>query len=77
MMIMTYVAHIYRCQQLQVRIWSRTVANAQKLAAEIGARACSTAEEAVRDADIICTVTYTTTPVIQSAWVKPGAHING
>ncbi|KAK2182607.1 hypothetical protein NP493_347g03085 [Ridgeia piscesae] len=60
----------------EVRIWSRTLANAQKLATEIGAKACSTAEEAVRDADIICTVTFATTPIIQADWVKPGAHIN-
>lgn len=39
-------------------------------------RAYATAEEAVKDADIICTVTSTSTPVLKKEWVKPGCHIN-
>ena len=62
---------------IQVRVWSRTHAHAQKFAQEIHAKLCSTAEEAVRDADVICTVTFATTPILQASWVKPGAHING
>ena len=61
----------------QVRVWSRTAENARKFAAEIGAKVCDTAEQAVRDADVICTVTFATTPVIKADWVKPGAHVNG
>jgi ornithine cyclodeaminase/alanine dehydrogenase-like protein (mu-crystallin family) len=34
------------------------------------------AEEAVRDADIIVTATTSRVPVIECAWLKPGAHIN-
>jgi len=40
-------------------------------------KVCATAKEAVTDADVICTVTFATTPVISQDWVKPGAHING
>ena len=58
-------------------MWSRTAENARKFAAEIGAKVCDTAEQAVRDADVICTVTFATTPVIKADWVKPGAHVNG
>lgn len=36
----------------------------------------SSAEEAVRDADIICTVTPAKSPILRHDWVKPGAHIN-
>ena len=55
------------------------MANARKLAGEIGssAKACSSVEEAVTDADIIVTVSFATTPVVNADWVKPGAHING
>jgi ornithine cyclodeaminase len=35
------------------------------------------AETAVRDADIIVTVTTSERPVFDGAWVKPGAHVNG
>ena len=62
---------------LKVRVWSRTFANAEKFAQEFGARACVTAEEAVRGADVIVTVTSSATPVLYGQWVKPGAHING
>lgn len=35
-----------------------------------------TAEEAVADADIICTVTPAREPILRHAWVKAGTHIN-
>ena len=34
------------------------------------------AEEAVRGADIVCTVTTATEPVLRGEWLAPGAHIN-
>ncbi|KAK3601783.1 hypothetical protein CHS0354_041698 [Potamilus streckersoni] len=60
----------------QVTVWSRTFNNAEHLAGEINATPCNTAEEAVKDADIIVTVTLSSKPVVQKAWVKPGCHIN-
>lgn len=35
-----------------------------------------TAREAVEEADIICTTTTAKEPVVEGAWVSPGAHIN-
>lgn len=64
------------CSFQQVTVWSRTYASAEKCAAEIGATACHTAQEAVQDADVIVTVTGATTPVLNAEWVKPNAHIN-
>jgi ornithine cyclodeaminase/alanine dehydrogenase-like protein (mu-crystallin family) len=55
-----------------VRVWSRDTGNAKKLADEIGATAMP-AEEAVRDADVVVTVTAATEPVLRGAWLKPGA----
>ncbi|MCX6599280.1 MAG: ornithine cyclodeaminase family protein [Acidobacteria bacterium] len=37
---------------------------------------CGSAEECVRGADIICTATWAKDPVLEAAWVKPGAHVN-
>jgi ornithine cyclodeaminase len=66
----------------EVRIWSRSRARAEELAAKQSNRfafpiaAVPTAETAVRGADIIVTVTASPVPVLQRSWVKEGAHIN-
>ena len=36
----------------------------------------ATAEEAVDDADIVCTVTFASEPILKGAWVRPGTHLN-
>jgi alanine dehydrogenase len=54
----------------------RTESAAQGERTELAVRAVPTAEEAVRDADLICTVTSATEPVLRGEWVSPGAHIN-
>ncbi len=66
----------------EVRVWGRTGSKAQKFAADMSAKwnvkitAAATVREAVQDADIICTVTASTVPVLPGEWVKKGAHIN-
>jgi ornithine cyclodeaminase/alanine dehydrogenase-like protein (mu-crystallin family) len=32
--------------------------------------------EAVADADVVCTMTSATTPVLEGAWLQPGTHVN-
>jgi ornithine cyclodeaminase/alanine dehydrogenase-like protein (mu-crystallin family) len=59
-----------------IRIWSRSEAKRSEFAKQTGARAAKTAEEAVRGADIVVTATSSKEPVIQAAWVSPGAHVN-
>jgi len=65
-----------------VRVWSRNLSHAQKFADQestdrnIPIKAADTVEEAVRGADIICTVTSATEPILQGAWISPGTHIN-
>jgi ornithine cyclodeaminase/alanine dehydrogenase-like protein (mu-crystallin family) len=41
-----------------------------------GAESVATVEEAVRDADVVCTVTSSAEPVVEHGWLKPGVHIN-
>ena len=36
----------------------------------------SSAEQAVRDADLVVTVTTAKEPIIKADWLKPGIHIN-
>jgi len=59
----------------QIRVWGRTRAHAELFAAEIGAVAMA-AEDAVRGADVVVTATAATEPVLEGAWLKPGAHVN-
>ncbi len=59
----------------QIRVWSRDSQHAMLLANEIGGTATS-AEEAVRDADVVVTVTNSSEPILRGKWLKPGVLIN-
>lgn len=59
----------------QIRVWSRDPANVARCAADVGGVACASAEAAVRGADIVCTVTNASEPVLRGAWLKPGAFV--
>jgi ornithine cyclodeaminase len=41
-----------------------------------GAESVGSAEEALRDADVVCTVTSSAEPVLERGWLKPGVHVN-
>jgi thiomorpholine-carboxylate dehydrogenase len=59
----------------EIRVWSPTREHAKQFAEEIGGTAVS-AEEAVRGADVVVTVTNSKTPVVKGSWLKPGCHVN-
>ncbi|HZU26213.1 MAG TPA: ornithine cyclodeaminase family protein [Bryobacteraceae bacterium] len=59
----------------EVRVWSRNAEHARSFAAETGAIA-SDAEQAVRGADVVVTVTHAAEPVLRGEWLKEGAHVN-
>lgn len=65
-----------------VRVWSQHFEHAQKFsdqasaAATISVKAFDTVKAAVDGADIICTVTSATEPVLFGDWISPGTHIN-
>ena len=59
----------------EIRVWSRTHAHAERFAATVGGVARS-AEEAVRGAQVVVTVTAATEPVLHGAWLEPGCHVN-
>jgi ornithine cyclodeaminase/alanine dehydrogenase-like protein (mu-crystallin family) len=39
-------------------------------------RAVDSAEAAVHDADVVCCVTPSETPVFEAEWLAPGSHVN-
>jgi len=59
-----------------VRVWSRRQEKRDKFAAEMNATAVDSAEDAVRDAQVVVTATYSKNPVIEDSWIEPGVHIN-
>ena len=62
----------------EVRCWSPTAANVQKFVeAHPEVRVATTAEAAVRGADVVLTVTGSSTPVVWSEWVSDGACVIG
>lgn len=62
-----------------MRVWSHSRQRADMFCQSVPGpvKAFSSAEEAVRGADVIVTVTRSTEPVLFGAWVKPGAHVAG
>jgi thiomorpholine-carboxylate dehydrogenase len=59
----------------EIRVWSPTKEHAERFAREIGATATS-ADDAVRGADVVVTTTNSKTPVVKGSWLKPGSHVN-
>jgi ornithine cyclodeaminase/alanine dehydrogenase-like protein (mu-crystallin family) len=58
----------------EVRVWSPRGAGA--FAERHGVGATRSAEEAVRGAGVIVVATSARLPVLQGAWLSPGAHVN-
>jgi ornithine cyclodeaminase/alanine dehydrogenase-like protein (mu-crystallin family) len=59
----------------EIRVWSPTREHAERFAREIGTKSMS-AEDAVRDADVVVTATSSKTPVLRGSWLKGGCHVN-
>ncbi len=65
-----------------VRVFSRSDESRRKFALEMSERLhvavepVASAQIAVEDADIVLCATNSNVPVIEAAWLKPGAHIN-
>ena len=66
----------------RVRVWSRSGDRAKEFAARARKQfdgeivVSGSTREAVEGADVICTITAARTPVLEGAWLSPGAHVN-
>ena len=64
-----------------VRVWGRSPAHAAQLAGDlrgsgIEASVAATLPDAAAEADIICTATLATEPLIHGRWIRPGTHVD-
>src|SRR5690242_10221999 len=68
----------------RVRVYAPTTAHAEDVAAEastaglagVSVTVAASAQEALRDADVVVTATSAREPVLRREWLKPGAHLN-
>lgn len=66
----------------KVVVWSRTAHHGKALVAVAQTRhaaefsVAKDAESAVRQADVVCTVTASRDPVLRGEWLRPGTHVN-
>jgi ornithine cyclodeaminase len=60
----------------RVLLWNRTRARAEELAADLDAEVVDDLAAAVAQADVVCTATMTTEPLVQGRWLRPGTHLD-
>lgn len=79
----THARAISKVRELEsVTVWGRSIERARSFAdtmqAELETRfsAADTVAEAVRRADIVCTVTSAPEPILKGEWLRLGTHVN-
>jgi alanine dehydrogenase len=79
----TQIAALSQVRKLrEVRVWSRSAERRAEFARQcsekfrLDVRPMDTAAQAVKNAGIVVTATNSKEPVLESAWIAPGTHIN-
>jgi ornithine cyclodeaminase/alanine dehydrogenase-like protein (mu-crystallin family) len=79
----THARAIARVRALKsITVWGRSLHRAvdfaKRMTAELAipVTVASSAESAVANADIVCTLTAASEPILKGAWIHPGTHIN-
>jgi ornithine cyclodeaminase/alanine dehydrogenase-like protein (mu-crystallin family) len=60
----------------EIRIWARRLEAAEELAGEVGATVSPSVDAALFGAEVVCTTTASTEPIIEKRWLARGAHVN-
>ena len=79
----THARAIGKIRNLEsIVVWGRSAdrahAFAERMQAEldIPVTAAASVQQAVAEADIVCTVTAATEPILKGEWLRPGTHVN-
>ncbi len=63
--------------EAEFTVWNRSRAGAENMAAEVpGLKVAEDLESAVKAADVICTATMASAPIIKGDWLQPGQHLD-
>jgi ornithine cyclodeaminase/alanine dehydrogenase-like protein (mu-crystallin family) len=60
----------------EIRIWARRLEAAEELAGEVGATVAPSADAALFGAEVVCTTTSSSAPIVERRWLVTGAHVN-
>jgi ornithine cyclodeaminase len=60
----------------EIRVWARRLEAAEALAGEVGATVAPSVDAALFGAEVVCTTTAATEPIVEKRWLAPGAHVN-
>jgi len=73
-------AHVHAMRAVlddpDIRIWARNLDAAEKLASEVDAVVSPSPDAALLGAEVVCTTTSSSQPIVERRWLGPGAHIN-
>ena len=79
----THARAIGKVRHLEaITVWGRSAERAQDFARRMGdevglpVTAAASAREAVAEADIVCTVSHASEPILLGKWLRPGTHVN-
>ena len=60
----------------EIRVWARRLEAADELAGQIGATVAPSVDAALFGAEVVCTTTSASEPVVERRWLATGAHVN-
>ena len=60
----------------EIRIWARRLEAAEELAGQVGGTVAPSADAALFGAEVVCTTTSASEPVVERRWLATGAHVN-
>ena len=60
----------------EIRVWARRLEAAEELAGEVGATVAPSVDAALFGAEVVCTTTSSTEPIVEKRWLARGAHVN-
>ncbi len=60
----------------EIRIWARNPEAAEQLAGDMGAIVAPSVDAALFGAEVVCTTTAASEPIVEKRWLVRGAHVN-